>query len=108
MVDRCSAMDRRSPTSLSLLRAAGDCCAPRCRAPAAACRNCSDFPQRLEFFGQLPINGGTWAYAIPRTRFRERLKMQDSPAHYVALGFALIAALAGIAGAQKARGSFRS
>lgn len=34
--------------------------------------------------------------------------MQDSPAHYVALGFALMAAFAGIAGARKARGGFRS
>lgn len=34
--------------------------------------------------------------------------MQDSPAHYVALGFAVIAALAGISGARKARGGFRS
>lgn len=34
--------------------------------------------------------------------------MQDSIAHYVALGFALSAALAGISGAQKAKGGFRS
>lgn len=34
--------------------------------------------------------------------------MQDSIAHYVALGFALSAALVGISGARKARGGFRS
>jgi diguanylate cyclase (GGDEF)-like protein len=34
--------------------------------------------------------------------------MQDSIGHYVALGFAIVAALSGISGARKAKGSFRS
>lgn len=34
--------------------------------------------------------------------------MQDSITHYVALGFAIVAALSGISGARKAKGGFRS